>query len=248
MTTPAAQTELNAQFAKMYLEISISDSDAAQLLYDNKYYPQAIFLLQQASEKLIKAMGYHFNILDEGNIAHCAWKVYFRSISDFSKETGLKIDTIFYNTLAWQELSAAYGFKRIEDFEKFLSKKENLKHTSFNNTIVSDLVAKYSNIDKVMRIFKTETEERNWWDTLSNILKELINGASDFLIRQYTFALFSVDISIILYNSTESTRYGSKNAISPNRIYNDTHPLVTNFAGLTSTIRSAQEYVKSFVR
>lgn len=38
------------------LETALTDVNAAKTLYDNEYYPQAVFFLQQAVEKGLKAV------------------------------------------------------------------------------------------------------------------------------------------------------------------------------------------------
>lgn len=53
------------QLAKLYLIIAKKDLEAAELLYKNKFYPQALFYLQQSIEKTAIAVLWHYGIYDD---------------------------------------------------------------------------------------------------------------------------------------------------------------------------------------
>lgn len=51
--------------AEILLEISKKDLEAAKCLYENKFYSQAIFYLQQSVEKAAKSFGLLTGMIDE---------------------------------------------------------------------------------------------------------------------------------------------------------------------------------------
>jgi HEPN domain-containing protein len=54
------------ELAQQTLGIAKSDLGAARCLYEHKFYPQAVFYLQQSVEKGFKSLTYFFGIIDEG--------------------------------------------------------------------------------------------------------------------------------------------------------------------------------------
>lgn len=66
--------------AEILLEISKRDLEAANCLYQNKFYPQAVFYLQQSVEKAAKSFGLLAKMIDEselkGSIGHNPLKIH----------------------------------------------------------------------------------------------------------------------------------------------------------------------------
>ncbi|MFA5771470.1 MAG: HEPN domain-containing protein [Thermoplasmata archaeon] len=73
----------------MFLEIAKVDFRAAKLLYGDRLYTQALFYLQQSSEKATKSFCLMSRLLDTGevkNVRHDAIKIFNKAFVKFKKE------------------------------------------------------------------------------------------------------------------------------------------------------------------
>lgn len=74
----------------VFLEIAKNDLEASRWLFERKLHPQAIFYLEQSSEKAVKSLGIWKKAITvkeaERSIGHKALKVYFK-IFEKSKDT-----------------------------------------------------------------------------------------------------------------------------------------------------------------
>jgi HEPN domain-containing protein len=78
--------------AKSTLEVAQQNLKASKILYDDGFYPEAIFFLQQSVEKGCKAFGFQIGLISENmasssNIGHNTTNIYLEIIKYFEKIT-----------------------------------------------------------------------------------------------------------------------------------------------------------------
>jgi hypothetical protein len=56
--------QFESSIADRFLYLAIEDLEASILLYHRGHYPQAVFLLQQSVEKMVKSLGFFFTIIN----------------------------------------------------------------------------------------------------------------------------------------------------------------------------------------
>jgi HEPN domain-containing protein len=71
------------------LEMAMADLDSSMLLYENGYYPQSVFLLQQSVEKTCKSLSIFFEIITEKDaskqIGHKSLKIVKITTDEFTE-------------------------------------------------------------------------------------------------------------------------------------------------------------------
>ena len=191
-----------------FLNISIDDLKAADVLYKNGCYPQAIFYLQQAMEKLIKSNGYYFNIINESNkidgknVIHATWKIYckfFERInnSKWKELLNQKIQKKIINNspvlkFIFDKYKKEYKFKR-RNFKylfKFLLKKDIniiIKNTNFSEEIIlktirQNFLLKHS----ISELMNPISSDNNKFNQNFNFLNNLWNYLKIFGIIVFT--------------------------------------------------------------
>lgn len=113
---------------EILLEISKKDLEAANVLYQNKLYPQAIFYLQQSVEKAAKSFGLIANIIDEdelkSSIRHRTLELYKKIMNEQKQKIitikkGLEVFPRLKNAELIKILDIEKQEKLIKDFERF---------------------------------------------------------------------------------------------------------------------------------
>ena len=133
-----SNTEKSKDLATHFLNISIDDLKASDVLYKNGCYPQAIFYLQQATEKLIKSYGYGFDLITDDKssihktyskaIYHGSWSIYSTALEhcnmlDFQTKRKIILDSSILEYL-FKEFKL--GRRNFKNLNKFLSDRDNI--------------------------------------------------------------------------------------------------------------------------
>lgn len=251
--------------AAHFLNISIDDLKAADILHKNGCYPQAIFYLQQATEKFIKSYGYEFDLVTDykndiyktysKDISHGPWSIYSKaleycSILDSKTKRKIILDSPVLEYLFKEFKLGRRNFNNLNKF--LLSNKNEIKKIQLPNEIVTKTFKQHYLLKQdflgLIDAFKFTDED----NLFSKILKSLgfgiaILGAG--LQPLYLFPIFSIDISIILFKHTEMSRYGIEvyPMKLPNGIYTQDHILVKEFYEIYSIINNMQKIYSKFI-
>ncbi len=229
---------------RIYLVTSKQNLKAAKVLYDAKLYPEALFFLQQATEKVIKSLGYHFRTIEfRDNIAHRAWEVFLIWIIQYDPKNGMKFSSIFYGSLAWKYLKNTYGISRIEELQDLLEKGK-IRKIVLPDTMLDEFVAQYSEFGVRLQ-FIDKFEEKTFLEKLANVLIEAGTSIADFAVKTILFMTFSLDASLLLYDLAEKTRYGDET--DPASIFTDQNLFVQKFNDLAHIIEHVQYGAGFFV-
>ena len=260
-----SNTKKSKNLAAHFLNISIDDLKAADVLHKNGCYPQAIFYLQQATEKLIKSYGYEFNLITDdknniykthvSNISHGPWLIYSKALEYCNILDVKSKREIISNSPVLEYLFKGFklGRRNFNNLNKFLLNKNIIKNIELpDKIIVKTFKHHYLLKHDVLGLIDTIkfNNEDSWG---SKILKGLgfgitILGAS--FQQFYLFPIFSIDISIILFKHAEMSRYGIEvhPAIKlPNKIYTQDQILVKEFNEIYKIIDNMQKIYSKFM-
>ena len=252
-----------------FLNISIDDLKAADVLYKNGCYPQAIFYLQQATEKLIKSYGYKFDLITDdkkniykahiNNISHGSWSIYSKALEYSNILDAKSKREIINNSPVLEYLFKEFklGRRNFKNLNNFLLDKYKIKEIKKielpDEIVVKTFNHHYALKHDVLGLIDTIkfNDEDNWF---LKILKSLgfgitlVAGFQQFRL----FPIFSIDISIILFKHAEMSRYGIEvyPAIKlPNKIYTQDQILVKEFNEIYKIIDNMQKiYLKLIIQ
>lgn len=253
-----------------FLNISIDDLKAADVLHKNGCYPQAIFYLQQATEKLIKSYGYEFNLITDdknnlykahvSNISHGPWLIYSKAL-EYCNILDAKLKReIISNSPVLEYLFKEFklGRRNFNNLNKFLLNQRRIKEIKKKDLpdeiVVKTLKHHYLLKQDVLGLMDTiefnnkDSLGSKIWKSLGVGLAILSAGYQQF----YIFPIFSIDISIILFKHAEMSRYGIEvyPAIKlPNKIYTQDQILVKEFNEIYKIIDNIQKiYLKLIIQ
>ena len=253
------------------LNISFDDLKASNFLYKNGFYPQAIFYLQQSIEKLIKSNGYYLNIIKdrkigEKNVRHDVWKVYCNILENLSNS---KFEKIFNKERQKEIINNSPVLKFLFDKYKkdlklrrknfhylnyLLSDEKNIKkikQTQFPDEIIIKTLKQHSFLKEDLLVFM---DNINWQDEDNFLTKfgtifGILGVTAGIIYQQFSYPIFSIDISIILSQHVEISRYGieSHRGKLPVEIYTEEYILIKEFEKIYAIISNMQKvYSKLF--
>ena len=253
------------------LNISFHDLKASNFLYKNGFYPQAIFYLQQSIEKLIKSNGYYLNIIKdrkigEKNVRHDVWKVYCNILENLSNS---KFEKIFNKERQKEIINNSPVLKFLFDKYKkdlklrrknfhylnyLLSNEKNIKkikQTQFPDEIIIKTLKQHSFLKEDLLVFM---DNINWQDEDNFLTKfgtifGILGVTAGIIYQQFLYPIFSIDISIILSQHAEISRYGIElhQGKLPVEIYTEEYILIKEFEKIYAIISNMQKvYSKLF--
>jgi len=159
------------------MEMALKDAEASKVLYDNGYYPQAVFYLQQAIEKGLKV------IYVQLNYVRC-------------KDLGKKLS--HYLIERTPDIISEYYKSKIEGLFRTYNFPENLKTLNFPEILKSELQSflekEMKKLKKIVNFYgglsyKDFLENEK---TLDRIIEECSNEGSSFLEKEKEKALNSI--------------------------------------------------------
>lgn len=250
-----------------YLNISIDDLKASDILYKNSCYPQTIFYLQQAMEKFIKSLGYEFDLItyDGSNtrkayqkeIAHATWQIYSKALEhcnvlDTQSKRKIILDSPVLEYLFKEFKLGRRSFKNLNKFLSSKDKRYKIKNIDLPDEIVIKTFKQHYILKQdILGLIDTckWNDEDNW---SSKIFKSLGIGLAILgtgFQQFYLFPIFSIDISIILFKHAEISRYGTEvYPMLPNKIYTQDHILVKEFNEIYKVIDNMQKVYLKFIK
>ena len=264
---------IESYLIKHNLDISFDDLKVSNFLYKNGFYPQAIFYLQQSIEKLIKSNGYYLNIIKdrkigEKNVRHDVWKVYCKILENISNSKFEKIfnkekqKEIINNSPVLKFLFDKYRKdlklrrKNFHYLNDFLSDEKNIrkiKQIQFPDEIIIKTLKQHSFLKEDLLVFMDNIK----WQDEDNFLTKVgtifgIFGVTvGIMYQQFLYPIFSIDISIILSQHAEISRYGieSHQGKLPVEIYTEEYILIKEFEKIYAIISNMQKvYSKLFFK
>jgi HEPN domain-containing protein len=251
----------------LFLEMAKKDLDASRLLFSRKYYPQAVFLFQQAVEKGVKSLGLWANVITEEEckrtevIGHKAWKTFSFIIEiglkavDDSLQTILKENRDLEQTDLWKNVKTQMLNLEREARETPVEMKnmKDLENWAFSEEKMLDIMNKINRFKgKLPKGFLKfgGVEIKTWRELYRLLLQDLdrINQLSHVNMKEIMKSskiawklIFSTAslfyLSLIASPHATSSRYPEKEQ-SPIEKYRETTPLVKR---LKFFINSAQE-------
>lgn len=200
--------------AKTYLELSIDHLGAAEVLFQNKKFSQAIYFLQQSTEIALKSYGLYTNDFNEDefkkSIAHKSQKIYtkisrkaFQDFNESWKNIKVKFPHVNFDELEFSE-----HIHQVINNENELS---HLEKAANSNPIEIDAILKEledfienlcnkENLDAILNFNQTDYEEN---------LEKIERFLSAFLTIEYTNFLSKElkQISLDEFKSLMRTQY-----------------------------------------
>ena len=246
----ANDIEKSKKLAKHYYKISLEDLQVSSLLYENSYYPAALFHLQQATEKLLKSYGHKFNLIDPNKKEfHDTWKIYCSSLEhchllDSQAKRKIILDS---SVLEYIFKEFKLGQRNFKNLNKFLLDNKNIyniKKINFPPDIVKKtLEHNYFLREDTLNILEFNNEDI-WYKKILKGLGIVLIGVGGILQLYYLFPLFSIDISIILFQHVEISRYGiESDGKLPNEIYKEDHVLIKEYNKIYEIINNMQKII-----
>ncbi len=257
-----SNTKKSRDLATHFLNISIDDLKASDILYKNGHYPQAIFYLQQATEKLIKSYGYGFDIITDDKdsihktysraIYHGSWSIYSTALQHCNMLDSQIKRKIILDSPVLEYLFKEFklGRRNFKNLNHFLSDRNKIKGIHWPDEIVSETLKQHYFIKQDILGMINDIK----WNDNDNLLSKIFKGAGIAISvigvgfqLYYLFPLFSIDISIILFKHSEISRYGieSHPIKLPNEIYTREHILIKEFNKIYAIIDNVQKiYLK----
>ncbi len=246
----ANDIEKSKKLAKHYYKISLDDLKDSDFLYKKGSYSASLFYLQQATEKLIKSCGHQFGIYPEKNVSHATWKIYCNMLKyfyslDLQAQRKIILDSPILEYLFKKFKLRQRTFKNLNKFLLDDKNIYNIKKIDFPPDIVKKTL-EHNYFLKVDTLNILEFNNEDIW--YKKILKGL--GIASMYVSaiwqlSYLFPLFSIDISIILFQHVEMTRYGiESDEKSPNEIYKQEHVLIKEYDKIYEIINNMQKMFK----
>lgn len=215
--------------AKTYLELSIDHLGAAEVLFQNKKFPQSIYFLQQSTEIALKSYGLYTKDFNEDElkkkpISHKSQNIYTKisrkAYQDFNeswKNIKVKFPHVNFDTLEFSE--------HINQVIKNENELIHLESAENSNPIEIDSILKQledcienlcdkENLDPILNLNQTDYDENlekterflsafldvEYTNFLSNYLKQISLDEFKSLMRtQYLFVAFTTISTQILF-------------------------------------------------
>lgn len=143
------------QSALRFLAVAQLDLKAARCLYDNGYYPQAVFYLEQSVEKGLKSFAIFAGIITEQEarrpISHQTMKIYSKTTTGFKE----RIDTI--NSQIHSDPKFERMFEGIVDSSRMSTQVS--RTLDFIQTVSKENISTISKDDKRLRNYLVSLEK-----------------------------------------------------------------------------------------
>lgn len=214
------------------LDTAVRDAEAARLLYAAGFYPQAVFLLQQAVEKSVKSAGLALGIVSltatKSEVAHSPIKIYHkaaRKLLGLVKGQDVPIKTAqlliaLVGKLDKEQHTYSHGVQPT---------RESLKH--------------WLTQSEALRVEYYEEVQGKGGEELAQII-EVEASMVPAKAAQFAGLFYEGLIALVLYydlcrathGHSETTRYG-RSTQTPTQIYDGRHPVVEYFPELMEHLR-----------
>jgi HEPN domain-containing protein len=172
------------------LSMAGTDLDASILLYENGYYPQAVFLLQQSVEKTCKSPGIFFKIITEKDsskyIGHKSLRIVKKTTDDFTNSVrttcqiltdnpdsipSLKhLDIDYAKTMLQIDLQMKNVYEYLESLDQYDLTDEQI------NMILAELKQQTDIAEKSLKKLTTEGISDNEYSDMANSLYEMLRS------------------------------------------------------------------------
>lgn len=220
------------------LDISFEDLKVSKLLFENNFYPQAIFYFQQSNEKMVKYLGINSQIINQNELHS---KIGHKTLKIFKKSVELSLDRFQTN----KNLDIKSDFQKIDEFIRnsdlreiipfVINQIEESKNNSFELPFDLNSLSSPEYLIEFILKFSPENEELlNNIKKYSNdeIFKDLLNNGSNKFktgLNKYLNSIFVLFfISSFLNYHVSTVRYPDQNMSNPSDLYGKNNPLVTS--------------------
>lgn len=246
--------------SKAYLDIAETDLKVARLLYKRKYYPHAVFFLQQYIEKIFKffgTIGKSFSQEElKKKIGHNPLKILSISMGVISKIIKENSSIKSENTKEIVYLKMAELFANIGEATNFYENTKKHEELSKEELISSLLeAAKPEEREKLRSDMSVGFEDaikfvvqslfkKNLIDISNKELNSILNPYIQSYIRIIDNVFYLIMLALLLPSScVENTRYPVNDDI-PKDIYTEFNPIIREFSML---IDLCEGIMKSFL-
>ena len=208
----------NVKYIKELIDISKRDLSIANWCYSRKYYANCVYHLQQAIEKIAKALGLYVGAITKNEL---------KSISHTSPKVVLKILQMPQIECIFEQLSKDQyekAMKILDNLTKRKNKKEKIKIARYTQQKIKVLlkgINKYK--EALCNLFRGHNK----------ILKINIRGVINFAIMVGSLSI----LTIITFPHEEFTRYPSNNRLSP-KDYKEDIGIVVESKEIIKTLKS----------
>ncbi|MGM0502516.1 MAG: HEPN domain-containing protein [Bacillota bacterium] len=215
---------------KELLEIAKKDLDSSKLLYENEFYPQAMFNYHQSLEKITKSFSLANNIITENDLKEYNHKPFtifrnlYKNLFGFFKEQ-IKTEGVLENN----DLSN----NDISKFDLFVDEaNDNLDAAQSNqrkylNIAEEELVESLDLIKKLENNFMGKNNDYNSEDDKQKI---------DQLMLVYIY-LGKLSMLISSSHATYSRYVFPDEGQTPSKIYNKKHSIIKNYNDIHNILK-----------
>ncbi|MFH1587079.1 MAG: HEPN domain-containing protein [Candidatus Diapherotrites archaeon] len=257
-----------------FLKIALKDLEAADILYKNKLYPQALYFLHQSLEKVHKAALINFGWIEDGHEIGHNLNLSLATVSkiDASKKidkvaehlTEDEKNRIERNLVTIEEFMTPEDVRKLHEavfrwklFQKVKLEKTDLKYMK---KVLSRLEKEFKIKERHRKIFLNFLEKYEKAIAKKDINSKSFNKLQDSLfkeIKKYFFfhagyQFYVIYLLVPLLPSSASLRYPNNNPLDT---YNESSPVIKVFGELSKHIRAAIDcfsiffdFVSSFSR
>lgn len=118
--------KMRVHIIRGWLKIATQDAEASELLYDNDFYPQSLYFLEQSLEKLVKAICFGIGVVKNGSEIGHDIKA---ALSLNSRVESRKIMHNVWNRLEYNDKKLIAGEpKRFQEYLKSKERKDFIQH------------------------------------------------------------------------------------------------------------------------
>jgi hypothetical protein len=192
---------------------------ASNKLYEEGYYPEAIFFLQQAMEKGCKSFGFFFGVIDKNEawkkqaIGHTGTRVYDYTLEDFDKILEYNIKGLsFLQVMAakYDIIESEPDINKLQDFTNIFENVQNkLDELSNNPTRFSKASYKHLNdeLNDTTRLMQQiETLECQFNNLNNNDVVKLTQNALDQFIAPTRRRIFVLERTDLYHEALKADR------------------------------------------
>jgi|Deesub1362A_J573_1020465.scaffolds.fasta_scaffold00802_17 hypothetical protein len=251
-----AKLERRLEESRRFVKIALQDFEASKILYRAKMYPMAIYHMQQAVEKYVKALALTYFGLNEKEIkryiSHDSPKAFIRLLKRYEKFLGsfFRIAEMF--SISFPEISG----KNLLRLERIINKKKR-EIAKMSSEEVKNLVEIPTKIKRIVESDKTKNEIAEYLleiqrkvqeiETHQQISRKLVNtiekisNEQEKVLKQTWIFPGLYILSIITYPHATFARYPNK-VLQPEE-YNENLGIIQSF---NEIVRLMSDIVNSF--
>jgi len=221
--------ETRVRIIREWLRIASSDAKASESLYDNGFYPQSLYFLEQSLEKLIKALSFGIGVVKNGseighNIKGALW-------------INSRIESRKIMHTVWDRLE--YKDKLIISnepgrFREYLKPKER---KAFIQYVMSERLLKEMKI-KDLNSYLTDSIK------ILDEDYEHFKSKSKLCISKYEYF---VDVAFRLCPAIPDQQTFRYPEFNPLGIYDENHPLINHFKKIIKHVSNASSLFEEFL-